>query len=650
MKKLFTLMLLYPVFIFSQERYPSNEEESRLITRTLYDLIDEDNVREELEDKNWEIDYVELYYADDAEEYPYYTFTKYMYYGSYTLEIVDFSISEYGYDNSILLYTYNKSMYDYFLDYIIDKGYKKLSYDIDDGEIETSYKYNSTIIRFNEDWNDSYYEIEIYNLNDRDDRKFRYDNNLIEEYYEDALIQMRYEDYCEAYYHFYDILDIDSTNKSTLKQIDIIVENLEDFHDDLEELVITANSDTTNLSYEERIVRFDSIIEFIDSIDLRWCPYENLSEFELLPFDLDWYESYSWSNINKLKQQIIIRDVNLLLENAFELFNNKQYDLAMQLYYQVLDLDYYNEVANAQILEINELKEFNQYKKKVHSYKKLNLFEYNSLINDLDLELSDLISSNDNGAVDISFVIKFDTLGSNNSTYSFDNQDLSKKYINKIEELLIDKKDNLSPTVVKDHFIASEELIVKDIKWNTEEIKLVAKSDDNITVVDKRLYNYIKTNYIDNQIFGKFTLTNKVILENNNKESEYSLVNFNPIGGPSNAIYSFILPGIGTKRVTYGKKGNVKRNWFLFLASVSAGSKIYSNIVYDDYLLAEDQTEIKDLYNEAQLFQYIFLGTSSICATISITEFFYVLSKGFKNKKRSKYLKNMLKNGSIKVY
>ena len=136
---------------------------------------------------------------------------------------------------------------------------------------------------------------------------------------------------------------------------------------------------------------------------------------------------------------------------------------------------------------------------------------------------------------------------------------------------------------------------------------------------------------------------------NNHIYKDISLTDYKIAGGPSNALYSLIIPGLGTKKVTYGKKGSKRMKNFFIWAAVATSVKLISNSFYTDYLNATSQEDMDQNYKNATTYNYIYVGSLSICGTICITDFFSALSKGTKNKKKSKRLRDELKNGPVTI-
>jgi hypothetical protein len=107
--------------------------------------------------------------------------------------------------------------------------------------------------------------------------------------------------------------------------------------------------------------------------------------------------------------------------------------------------------------------------------------------------------------------------------------------------------------------------------------------------------------------------------------------------GAGNLFYSFVLPGIATRKVYYNNKSKAFfRSFFYILSSGGAiFSHFYSQEQYKYYLNSSNPLQVNDFYNKANNFnqaKYIFIGTS---LSIIVTEIIDVVIKGVKNKKIS---------------
>jgi hypothetical protein len=167
----------------------------------------------------------------------------------------------------------------------------------------------------------------------------------------------------------------------------------------------------------------------------------------------------------------------------------------------------------------------------------------------------------------------------------------------------------------------SKASISYNLKWNTNnyQFKFVDGEIKSKYKFDSRASAYIQKNYP--KIKGKVFFSKKDILLNN-EQSSILYINSFKTRGPENAIFSFILPGLGTYRVTYGQKG--LGILLCFTGSVAA-------VVY-----GKPNSSISRV------------GTVGIL-TSYIWDFSSTLIKGSKNLINSKELRKKLKNDPIKI-
>ena len=109
-------------------------------------------------------------------------------------------------------------------------------------------------------------------------------------------------------------------------------------------------------------------------------------------------------------------------------------------------------------------------------------------------------------------------------------------------------------------------------------------------------------------------------------------------GGPSNALLSLLVPGLGVKFVTSGQKKWYVRTIVVYgLYAIGAGCKLISNSQYDKYHQAIDQDSMDKYYNNADLLNksfYVFVGAGTL---VWIWDIIYVAVKGSKNRKSGSF-------------
>jgi len=371
-----------------------------------------------------------------------------------------------------------------------------------------------------------------------------------------------------------------------------------------------------------------------------------------IPFDIkDSIDTYFYQNLikNKITQSEASKEKKIIQDYISEgdnYFYENQYNLALISYNNVLSIDPLNEIAKNQKNEIEQIFEVLKNRNKIHSFKKIRSGDYNDLINDLENGLEKIMNGTERGNISITFEVHFDTLGNNLTKYYINsNEKLTEKTETSIIDLLEQKRKDLSSksTMVKEYYISSKEDININLIWSTN--KFVKNTPEEHSLRKKSVVN----DYISSKdMYGKYYISQKIKKINSNTKKDFFLTD-HQINGPSNAIYSLIVPGLGSKKVTYGQKGNKRITNFFLYAAVGFGSKLLSNSYYSDYLDATNQEDMDKLYNKATRYRYVYFGSFTICSTIYINELFGAISKGIKNKKKSRVLKNKLKNGPILI-
>jgi hypothetical protein len=592
MKKIILLIILLPFIAFTQNNMTENEQKMRDL---IFQLLDSKDPRNLLESNQWSTRSLDDFIAEDNNQYYSYTFEKYYPNQSYSYFIIN-DYSSTTYQNELTLIT-EEEFYKKFYNLIIGSGYKQKDKLIGDNEITTLVIKNDIEISFYEKLNQSH-TITIYNTADKNKRKEVYFQN--QQHIRNQVLE-------------------------TEKEIKIRITKGE-------------NAEKTD-KYDDALSYYQSVSEIL----------------EFMPLDIkDSIDIYFYQNLlnQKISQTEALKEEKLIqnyLKKGNDYFYENKYNFALQAYNNVLKIDPLNEIADNQKKEIKEILEILENRNKVHSFKKIRLGYYNDLIVDLENGLEKIMNDSDRGNISITFVVHFDTLGNNlTKFYINSSENISKRIENSIVNLLEQKKNDISSrrTMVNQYYISSKENININLEWSTDKISV--KITPEKTTPDLRLIRSAN-NYISSlDMYGKYYISQKNKRVNSNSTKDFFLTDHS-INGPSNVLYSLLVPGLGTKKVTYGQKGNKRIKNFFFYAALGISAKLISNSYYSDYLNATKQEDIDKLYNNSATYHYIYLGGFTVCSTIYINELFGVISKGIKNKKKSRALKNKLKNGQIMI-
>ena len=332
-------------------------------------------------------------------------------------------------------------------------------------------------------------------------------------------------------------------------------------------------------------------------------------------------------------------------------FKQNLYDESLLSFKEVLEMDPSNAHAIEMINAINRTKEILRKRStEVFSYKETNTEDYKKAKSEIYNLITNKINASDNGYVNLDYKIGFDTLGNNRSSLT------AIKTSEKEMESTLNKFSHyatLTPSKYDKYYVASEETICVNSKWSTATYKTVSKRKNqiNISDLDENQNNQLRQ-FINTQLchYGKFKIQVKSKEINEGKYAEFettgqqkytdmNIVGYRTKAGPMSFIYSLMLPGSGSLKVSYGKKGAGRMVWFLLNAGVAYASKTYSNNQYNLYKSATNQTDIDNYYQKANISHQVSLVTGGIAASIYVYDIIWTFSKGCKNLKQSRALR-----------
>ncbi len=338
------------------------------------------------------------------------------------------------------------------------------------------------------------------------------------------------------------------------------------------------------------------------------------------------------------------------LINADDLFKSNKLESALKEYEEVLRISPINSKASEGIRKIKEIKNtLFERKTKIFSYKETNPEDFYYFKNKLNDNLKEIVQSKKDGQLIFDYKIEFDTSGINRSKL----KSLNLSNLQEENGLRLNLKSILLPPSKKfNYFVQSNELIKTELKWHTDLVKFKSNSRNISSNNELEANNYnVIASFIKKQDFkyGKYTFEVKTKKSNNKSFNDINLVKYKTGAGPSCVFYSLIMPGMGTLKVTHGKKGWARFGWFLVSSSLAIGSKIHSDEMVKKYLTATNQKDIDDYYKNANVSNKVYLLSGSIAASIYIYDIIWVFSKGIKNKIDTKYLRRQLRKNPIEV-
>lgn len=340
--------------------------------------------------------------------------------------------------------------------------------------------------------------------------------------------------------------------------------------------------------------------------------------------------------------------INLSQTKAEEFFNEKKYDLALKEYNSLLLLDKSNTSAAEKIVRIKKIQDLLiKRKTTIFPYKSTNYSDYTQFKNNLLSDINLQVNKNPNGYLNLNYLISYDTSGLNLSSVKNISTSLPDydTYLSNISQNGI-----LKPSSEEGYFLASKEHLSLDINWNTITAEFKSNSKGILPNSKSIQYQSAIASFITTQSFryGEYTIEVKNKEFNGVLFSDLAIKEFKTVG-PEAALFSTLIPGLGTSKATNGEKGKGRFTCFLISSGLTIGSKLYSDIQYKNYLAATSQTDIDKYYNNANISHKIALLSGGLSASIYLYDIFGALSQGAKNLKLSKALRMRLKQGPVQI-
>jgi hypothetical protein len=329
-------------------------------------------------------------------------------------------------------------------------------------------------------------------------------------------------------------------------------------------------------------------------------------------------------------------------------FRAKKYDLALDAYNSILQLDKWNIQATDKIRQIEEIKALLEKRSSiVFSYfktNKINLVDFQNILLD---DLSERIIKSQDGFLNINYRISFDTSGNNLSSI----QNISSSLVGYSDDFKsIADRGILTPSSEGGYYLASSEDVRLNAKWSTSHTIMRSKAKGvyvnndasvNITNVEK---------FISQQthVYGKYILEIKNKEVNGKSSADVYLSSYRAVG-PEAALLSAIMPGLGCRKVTYGGRGWGRFTLFILSSGLAVSSKLYSDLQYNNYLGASNQKDIDTYYANSNVSHKIALVSLGISASIYIYDIIWVIARGSKNLRESKMLRKQLQQGPVQI-
>lgn len=289
-----------------------------------------------------------------------------------------------------------------------------------------------------------------------------------------------------------------------------------------------------------------------------------------------------------------------------------------------------------------------------YQYKEVDNTQYTNIKNAMDKQLLSVYNSkqDDNYDVEFTVTLKIDT--SNNATQNIEFQKQAGEIGSKIEKSVASVE--LKP-VYKNGYTVNASMNEKYQMSRTSQKLTIKTSQSSIKLIegDENLFNS-NSSFLENQLkatdkpYGKYSIVFSESEFNGKSYKSVKYIDYKGLGGPSSAFLSVLIPGLGNHSVNGGKGSMLGKNASPWITTVGTFALIGSGVGlrmayqknYELYHQATTQTEIDKYYDLANSQYQTSAALFGIGAGIWIADIIWTASKGAKNKKQEKQVKDNL--------
>ena len=269
----------------------------------------------------------------------------------------------------------------------------------------------------------------------------------------------------------------------------------------------------------------------------------------------------------------------------------------------------------------------------LYFYSETNPLEYANLRDSLERLIEKITLERQEGRLNFEYKIAFSGTGKNKSDLLF-KYGPGSVFQFEIEDAL--KNVNLTPSMIGDKYTKSKDSILVDLKWNSKKEKIIYTANQNV------LANNFKSL---NLPYGKYQTELKKKELNGLTFYDQKILNYNT-RGPWTAVNSILLPGWGTRKVTY----NEKNGWGRFAMVVvplltSFAFEMMSQNNYNNYRetdISVDGNMASSYYKRANNQRKASLVFAGIGMTAYVFNISWVINQGIKNKKKKKRINDLI--------
>lgn len=272
-------------------------------------------------------------------------------------------------------------------------------------------------------------------------------------------------------------------------------------------------------------------------------------------------------------------------------------------------------------------------------YSETNPLEFQTLSNNINKSLESIARERENGKIRCTYKILFSNEGINRSR--LDELKFSDKNFKvEIEKSIAAVK--LNPSKLCGGFIKTTDSIKVDYRWETYRSTFVYEKNKRSTY----------TSYFNQQQlpFGTYVLTVKEKELNSKVYKDVFISNYKT-RGPLNALYSVLLPGWGTRRVTYNERSGWGRFWLVAAPmAISFSSRFISRSNYDKYMSeTTDQEQMNYYYLKANNWNKSTVFFCGLGVAFYVFDLSWTFNQGVKNLKSKNKIQEKIKDQSLQI-
>lgn len=363
------------------------------------------------------------------------------------------------------------------------------------------------------------------------------------------------------------------------------------------------------------------------------------------------------AKLGAIKKQYKEKKIRTYTEEGERLYNAGDYNGALEMYSNVLKEDINNKNAKDHIDNINrKLNILHQRGQVTYEYSESNPQNYTEFRTALENELNQLVDNTNDGMLNMTFSIIYDTMGINQSFYNIIN--FKTIAIDKNLPILQSRMSNLlghkslQPSSREGIPVRAATDIKIDLTWDNWTQQITNKRKK---IVNRSPYD-INTDIIDflqedhRVYYGTYQFETKRKTINGKNYHDLKLTSYKTVGGE--AFFYGLFPGLGTLIATQGKEGATCMALSLICYGGAATSFVFYNKFKKQYQESSEslsEKEAQKLKNKREGCKWSAIAGVSIGGTIQLGGMIKAMVRGIQNKKHSKELREALQNEPLEI-